>query len=158
MSVTFSIQKDENLFQVVCSCGETTLSEVFDSYMKAAALHPVQSTCADEFCRAYPARVELIEDPAFVLNISNVNAASIFEILGFDENTMDWAGSISGAEMLGRVLMAEAVLPADAGVPAFAQGNMMFGGRPEGYLQHRLSDLRSIAEEAQKTNALIVWS
>jgi hypothetical protein len=90
----------------------------------------------------------------------------------------DWSGSLSADDLLGRVLIAQAINPADEGLPAYkmtgaeagnhsgllggllgglaqaeAEGeagpSIWFGGRSAGYFDERLAQVRELAEEVK---------
>jgi hypothetical protein len=93
------------------------------------------------------------------VNMSNANAARVCETLGIDLDEEGWCGSLPAADFLGRVLMALAVLPVDAGVPWHEVpgpgARMIECGRPEGYTQDRLGQLRELADWAVAHDAEI---
>lgn len=97
------------------------------------------------------------DDPS--VNMSNGNAAHLLATLGFD--TDELLGSTSAEDFLGRVLVALAVAPIDAGIPAhdISEGGaqVVNCGRPEGYTQHRLDQLRTLAEFARSHDANVSW-
>jgi hypothetical protein len=161
LSITFAVEQkaDAYQFQLVCSCGMTTLSRVFDSYQESVTAHPLfPSTCEDEFCRAYPARIEAIDGEDMSLNMSNVNAAHVMDALGIMEDDTRICGSMEAEVFLGRVLLAEAIAPADAGMLPFTDGSVTYGGREEGYLEEKLTVLRQIGSYALSEGLTVVWS
>lgn len=107
------------------------------------------------------------------LNVSNSNAFFLMDLLGLEK---DYCGSMSGHDLLGRVLVAQALYGHDEGVPprqlvpgeSFADG--LFGpvreggatfldmGRSEGYADDRLESLRMIAEDAMKHGKDVCWA
>lgn len=94
------------------------------------------------------------------VNMSNSNAARVCASLGIDLDAEGWCGSLDAADFLGRVLLALAVDPVDAGRPATvdaAPGRATFidCGRPQGYTQERLSQLRELADWAIAHDAVI---
>ena len=105
------------------------------------------------------------------VNMSNSNAAVVCATLGIDLEEWGWCGSLPAADFLGRVLIAPAVSPVDAGVPAHRLqpgdsagvfGTVVEGGptfiecgRREGYTQERLDQLRELADWAIAHNAEI---
>lgn len=110
-----------------------------------------------------PATQQFVADELAV-NMANANAAHVLDVLGFGEDVRagDLCGTVSGEDFLGRVLMALAVSPADAGIPAHEDhtaGGMLWieGGRPEGYTQERLGQLRELAEDARDRGCSITW-
>lgn len=63
--------------------------------------------------------------------------------------------------MLGRVELALALAPADAGLPARAlnqAGTVIDCGRTTGYLQDRLHELRTVTEYAQRQGRDVCWA
>jgi hypothetical protein len=93
------------------------------------------------------------------VNMSNTNAARVCETLGIDLDDLGWCGSLPAADFLGRVLVALAVCPVDAGIPAHelsgTSPRWIECGRPEGYLQDRLGQLRELADWAVAHDAEI---
>lgn len=98
------------------------------------------------------------------VNMSNSNAATVAATLGIDLEEWGWCGSLPAEDFLGRVLLALAITPTDAGVPAHqlqpGDSAGVFGtvresgpmfidcGRREGYTQERLGQLRELADWA----------
>lgn len=71
-------------------------------------------------------------------------------------------GSMPAQDFLGRVLVAQAVNPADAGVPARVMpseggATMIDCGRREGYSEDRLGQLHELAEFAVSRGRTIQW-
>ena len=69
-------------------------------------------------------------------------------------------GELPAEQMLGRVELALALAPADAGVPGRnlnAAGTVVDFGRPAGYLQDRLSVLRELALFARDQARDVIW-
>jgi hypothetical protein len=94
------------------------------------------------------------------VNLSNANAVGVLRLLGITpENTENFwnGGSLPAEDFLGRVLIALAVNPADAGVPATQEGNFIDAGRREGYFDERLGELRDIAEKAFAEGGKVQW-
>lgn len=97
------------------------------------------------------------------VNMSSANAVVICESLAIDLNDLGWCGSLPAVDFLGRVLMALAVLPVDAGVPVHelprepGQVRWIECGRPEGYAQQRLGQLRELADWAVAHNAVVTF-
>ena len=114
-------------------------------------------------------------------NCSNLNASGLLDLLGiqvgeaFEERC---CGSMSAEDFLGRVLMAQAIMPADEGLPVYkmtgaeAEGHsgllgallggvaqaeaegqagptIWSGGRSAGYFDERLAQVRELAEEVK---------
>ena len=94
------------------------------------------------------------------VNFSNQNAVGVLALLGVTpENTEEFwnGGTLSAEDFLGRVLIALAVNPADAGVPPTQEGNFIDAGRREGYFDERLGQLRDLAERALAGGGSICW-
>ena len=93
-------------------------------------------------------------------NFSNLNASGLLDLLGvqvgeaFEERC---CGSMSAEDFLGRVLMAQAIMPADEGMPAYKMTededvsgpSIWFAGRSAGYFDERLAQVRELAEEVK---------
>lgn len=155
MSVTFATDYTPSAYAVTCSCGAAT-TEQFESvedvqFVITSGNAPV---CGDEFCAAYFPSIKPITD-APELNVSNANAEAILSVLGFEE--IQYEGTISGDDLMGRILIAQAINPTDAGIPATRDGNFISCGRNEGYIDQRLEQLAEIAAFATKHNLSIYW-
>ena len=100
-------------------------------------------------------------DPS--VNMSNTNAAHLLGLLGLiDEDGPFMSGFVSTEDMRGRILLARALAPSDAGVPATVVKNdngptIYDGGRPEGYAEKRLAQLDDIVDFALQHQADISW-
>ena len=126
------------------------------------------------------------------VNLSNLNAQTLMDLLGLridQDGDGDWAGSLSADDLLGRVLIAQAINPADEGMPTYKMtgaeagnhsgllGEMLaglaeveaeggtgptiwFGGRPAGYFDERLAEVRELAEgiKALGNDWVINWA
>lgn len=97
------------------------------------------------------------------VHMSNTNAIRVLELLGYNsENSDMYTGSCDAEDFAGRVMLALALTPEDAGVPAtttvLSNGpTVIDGGRSAGYLQHRLEQLSELAALARTHNAPISW-
>ena len=114
---------------------------------------------------AYNATAERFEADHLAINLSNANAAHVLDALGFGDDVRagDLCGTVDGEDFLGRVLMADAVSPEDEGVPSHEiarAGNAQWieGGRPPGYLQDRLAQLRDLAQAATEGGYQVTWA
>lgn len=93
------------------------------------------------------------------VNMTNVNAVRVLGELGLDPDE----GYCEAEDFLGRILLATAITPYDAGVPS-VQDHTPGGptvidcGRGEGYLQDRFGDLREIADQAVELGRGVVWA
>lgn len=90
------------------------------------------ATCGDEYCAYSGMFFHTIEsDPAPEVNVSIFNAVHILNLLGIPATIDDeLVGSMDPTDFLGRILMAEAINPADAGVPATLGGEQRLIRRP----------------------------
>jgi hypothetical protein len=111
---------------------------------------------------AWHGEVEALDGPS--VNVSNTNAAHLLALLGLFD-TGELVGQLAADDFLGRVLLALAVNPADAGIPATSTGGPGTGtalvvdcGRRVGYTEARLDQLRTVAEAARAAGRAVVWS
>ena len=168
MSVSFSPEFCElgAEWVVVCSCGATRNSEVYSSRVElrevldAMYKNGVKSRCTDIYCASEGLGwiQKTVEDPE--VNMSNVNAATLLDVLGIKvgEDFSDrCTGRLEADDFLGRILVARALSPADEGLPALQEGNMIDCGRSEGYVDVRLAELEQIAVWSRDRNLQIAW-
>ena len=100
-------------------------------------------------------------DPS--VNVSNTNAVHLLELLGLrDDEGPLMCGSVPASDMRGRILLARALAPVDAGVPATVTHNdggptVYDGGRPVGYASKRFDDLDRVVDFAIDCGADISW-
>lgn len=108
------------------------------------------------------------------VNMSNVNAVRVAEALGFrldPDHDGDLFGAMDPVKFQGHVLMALALAPADEGMPAHelapgdpgrpawsGQCRWIEAGRPQGYLQDRLTELHALADWAVANHARVTWA
>lgn len=103
-------------------------------------------------------------DQAPSINVSNINAVSVLELLGFaHDGEVDLVGSCDAEEFEGRVLTALALAPADAGAPAYEAAGaggatIVECGRRPGYHQDVLGRIYEIAAWARAWQRHLVWS
>ena len=93
------------------------------------------------------------------VNMSSSNAFRVCQSLGIDLEDEGWCGGMTAEDFLGRVLVALAIEPVSAGIPSHEVpgpgARMIDCGRPEGYLQDRLGQLRELADWAVANGAEI---
>jgi hypothetical protein len=70
---------------------------------------------------------------------------------------VDAYGQLPAEQFLGRVLIALALTPEDAGTDGHEQGRTYYGGRPAGYLQRRLLELHHLAVWCAAHGRDVVW-
>jgi len=150
------------------------------------------AVCGDEFCQEDRMFILALEEaPAPEVNVSVFNAVHMLGLLGIETTNehgeIDLCGSMSGEDLMGRVLMASAVNPADAGVAASAVRyqdgestpmsvaeatstsavavaveqrslTVIDCGRREGYSEDRLADLRELAQFCITTGRTVQWA
>jgi hypothetical protein len=169
MSITFgtTIGPIEG-FAFVCGHDNGLTAHRFGSYEDARTFLQAEydthgytgglAVCGDvEYCAYGLMSIQAIEsDPAPDLNVSNANAMHLLGLLGLPSEP-DECGSLGGSttaeDFLGRVLIAQAVSPADAGVPVTTEvgqggATMIDMGRRAGYSEDRLTELRELADFA----------
>lgn len=158
MSVTFAPAYDPaQPVRLACPCG-STLPEPLP--LPQAMAHPVLGSalpgCTDAWCAAGIKSL----DPE--LNVSNTNAGLLLGALGLEAG--DLCGSLDAGDLYGRVLLALALVPADAGLPVThtpdSGGRVVTlgGWREPGYLVERLTQLADIATAAQASGRPVVWA
>lgn len=104
------------------------------------------------------------------VNVSNANAGHLLGVLGYEVDWSDLYGEATAEDFMGRVLVAQAVNPVDAGVPAreltsvektaslFAGFDTVIDcGRRAGYTDGRLTELRELAQLAAERGVSIAW-
>lgn len=177
MSITFSttIGAIEG-FAFTCGHDNGVTEHRIGSYDDARALLQTEldaqghtgglAICGDEYCAYGPMFIRAIEaDPSPEVNVSNTNAMHLLGLLGFPSQS-DEDGSLCGSttaeDFLGRVLLAQAVNPSDAGVPVtetVGQGGavLIAMGRRVGYSDDRLAELRDLADFAVDRGRDVQW-
>ncbi|GAB2858243.1 hypothetical protein GCM10022221_67170 [Actinocorallia aurea] len=98
-------------------------------------------------------------DGAPEINLNGSNAAQVLRVLGFTDPYDLIGGEADAGDFLGRVLIAQGMLDVvgDVGRPDVTDGRFFYGGQEPGYLARRLSELRSIAEQAHAMGAAVRW-
>lgn len=156
--------------RVHCNC-EDVAGETYGDYQDAGdrlvALRESQEHldgCTDEDCLYYGPYIEALEEsPSPSINVSSMNARALLDVLGITrEECPDLVGGEDPEAFLGRVLMAQAVAPADAGIPATEAAGpgarFIDCGRDEGYIDERLAQLRSLANFCVAEGRDVVWA
>lgn len=152
MSVTFSTNPSIEVVGVKINCWnfeEISQPYNLNNYAEVAKTH--NDNC--EECRVYGGSLAEFEKVVNDMNISNTNASYLLDKLGIEE----LFGSMSSEDFLGRILIAEALSPSDEGIPSYKDGNIVYGGREENYLQNKLARLREMANYAKNNNLEITW-
>ncbi|QOD05789.1 hypothetical protein [Pseudarthrobacter sp. BIM B-2242] len=172
MSATFSAEIGPiKGFTLKCVHGAT--KHHFDTFIKAQTFLQAEkdehggtghlAECGDEFCEAMLMSIEAVEeDPSPAVRVSYHNARHLLDLLGYGHETSVVGGSDTAENFLGRVLVALAVNPADAGVPATSSKNagspeMIHCGRREGYSEDHLEALREVANFAASRGRAVQW-
>lgn len=134
-----------------------------DSYKAAPYALP---GCKDDFCLGVgPALYEVqAQKNAPKVNVSNRNAADLLDVLGIRSKERDWksdlCGTLSADAFDGHILTALAVAPVSAERPTIESQkgpHMIDCGRPEGYIQTRLEELRDVAAFAREHGLAVSW-
>lgn len=155
MSVTFAVDQEPVGFALTCGCGSVS-GPMVTSFQDAHAGSASFVGCGDDFCGVYPPMAVAQYMVEAEVNVSNVNARYLLELLGVEAEEL--YGKMSGSEFLGRVLLAEALSVGDPGVPATQEGNFVECGRAEGYADARLASLREVAQAAADNSLNVFWS
>lgn len=161
MSVTFAPEFVSNVeHHLTCACGEW-LGETYptwDDAHSAVKASNIKPSCEDVYCGSYVCIEPVVAAPE--VQMSNTNAATLLAVLGLavGEDFSDYCtGSVSAEDLMGRILIAQAVNPADEGTASFAEGNMVTCGRNAGYTEGKLGQLASVAEYASQRCLTIQW-
>lgn len=161
MSVTFAPEFVSNVeHKITCMCGEW-VGGTYPSWEEARSAmltSGMKSECGDPYCYQSATVEPAVAVPE--VQMSNSNAVTLLSVLGLasGEDFSDYCtGAISAENLLGRILIAQAVNPADEGTDAFSEGNMVYCGRSEGYTEAKLSQLAEVAEYASQRCLTIQW-
>lgn len=163
MSVTFQVEAGTpTSFKVSCHC-EGSVSLEFQNYTGANSFlqnspnHVLEGCDEEGYCAKL--HIELIDDTVDApwVNMSNFNASSVLEVLGVDIEDSGYSGVFDPDDLLARVNIGLAVAPESAERLTYAEGNMVIGGRKEGYVQDRLHDVIEVAEHAKRMGREVVW-
>ncbi len=170
MSVTFAPEYVDGQRVISCSCGDAVSEVVYSSqalaYGALTSLTEGQKPkCGDDFCASYYPTIRELSEAPFV-NVSNENAKELLSMLGLMETEVfseNCVGSVSAEDMLGRILLAEALVPTDAGVPlhtvASGEGTatLINCGRAPGYFQDKLALLKHVVAYAAERKLSMSW-
>jgi len=160
MSVSFSPEFDGSVPHTYeCVCGEWKSGVIYPTRIDALNAYADQvSGCTDPYCGTAYA-VPVIPEPE--VNLSNTNADEVLSYLGLATGDSDFAdycvGTMPAEEFLGRVLMAEALVPEKSGLTTMQIENVVYCGRPDDYLATRFAKLREVAEWAISNNRSVSW-
>lgn len=124
-----------------------------------ASVLAAEHDAACGFCSGYGG---VLSEPTFPfeeINLANGNAYELLELAGLPAEP---AGSISGEELLGRLLLADALLDEQPARPWSAdvqpgRATLIDVGRPAGYMNGRVRQLAEIARWAASAGADVVW-
>lgn len=171
MSVSFTAEMSEIIgYSFTCGHDNGRTEHRFGAYKDAESFLVAElaanggtghlAICGDEDCQYQRMHIEVLEsDPSPVVNVTKTNAVLLLGLLGLDSEDN---GPLEPGNFMGRVLMAQAVNPSDAGVPATesTEGGVLLinCGRREGYAEDRLADLHELAEFAVRTGRDIYWA
>jgi hypothetical protein len=178
MSITFGTTLSEITgFAFACGHENGLTAHRFETYDEARRVLQAEydthgytgglAVCGDvEYCAYGMMSIQAVEaDPSPEVNVSNTNAMHLLGLLGFPSQA-DEDGSLCGSttaeDFLGRVLLAQAINPSDAGVPVTTEvgrggATMVRMGRRAGYSDDRLTSLRELADFAVDRGRDVQW-
>ncbi|MET4144162.1 hypothetical protein [Arthrobacter sp. UYCo732] len=177
MSITFSTALSPITgFAFACGHDNGVTDHRFETYDEARTFLQAEydargytgalAVCGDvDYCAYGMMSVLAIESaPSPEMNVSNANAMHLLELLGLPSTPFEGslAGSTTPEDFMGRVLLAEAINPADAGVPVTTTtseggATMVQMGRRVGYSEDRLAALRELADFAVDRGRDVQW-
>ena len=118
--------------------------------------HCLREECAFVGAMTVP-RYGAAFDAAPTVQISTSNAVHLADLLGLGEDIWDLP-AMDPDDLMGRVLLAQAIGPIDVGVPATATGQLIDCGRRPDWSQERLAEVHSVAMAAKQLGVLVVWA
>lgn len=178
MSITFDTTLSPITgFAFACGHEDGLTEHRFETYGEARAVLQAEydthggvtgglAVCSDDFCVYGLMSIQAVEsDPAPSMRVSDTNAMHLLGLLGLPsepDESGSLAGSTSAEDFLGRVLLAQAINPEDAGVPVTTEvgqggATMMRMGRHPGYSDDRLVCLRELADFAVGRGRDVQW-
>nr|WP_024126166.1 hypothetical protein [Streptomyces sp. FR1]AHE38784.1 Hypothetical protein pFRL3_7c [Streptomyces sp. FR1] len=166
MSVTFTAAHvSSSAFIVSCCCPAAKDAAVpHATYEAACAAYPAEPYLVELPGCEYPGRCRPFViglDPAGdvpKVNLANANACRVLGVLGLADELGDLTGRVAAEDFRDRCLIALALEPADAGVPAVQDGRIIDCGRPAGYLQDRLAELHDLAVWCAAQGRAVSWA
>lgn len=170
MSITIAptfAESDVLGYRVACYCGEQSIDGTFGAYADATAAWEAAGGRSLPFCEECcgTTHPQAITADLPSVNLSQINAARMFDMLGLNLVESGYCGSIDATDLLGRVLVAVAVCPADEGVPAHVAAAHTDGapkvivcGRDAGYTEDRLVRIEAVARWAIENGRTVTWS
>lgn len=178
MSVTFTTTPFTiSAYAFTCGHDNGVTEHRFGSYQDAVAFRQAEldthghagglALCGDDYCAVSGLFVHpIIDDPAPDVNVSNANAVPLLRLLGLpvdlEDEEVELCGTATAEDFLGRIMMAQAVSPSDACMPATEeQGEgmlLVWCGRRVGYSDDRLVALRELADFAVSRGKTIQWA
>jgi hypothetical protein len=160
MSVTFTVHPLPEATHVEIStwCNRPTVAVAPEHAQAVADEHT--DSCAE--CAAYDGPLLTALYPFDEVNLANGNAGEVLSLLGYDGEDL-YIGTADAEDLLGRLLLAEALLAESAARPyreqrQSGQPTMVDLGRPAGYVNQRISQLADLASWAAANRREIVWS
>ncbi len=169
MSVTFTAEIDPTAVRSFrLSCEDGTDIGLYSGYSNAyseAAAHGL--VCLHSLCQQYGADIDEITDVPS-MNVTNANAYPILAALGYtvDLEEPELIGDADASDMLARIDIALALAPVDPGTDTleYQDGDtdrpaaiVTEYGRPAGYTQTKLRELRTIAVYCISGSRKVVW-
>ncbi|MFJ4680501.1 hypothetical protein [Kitasatospora sp. NPDC088783] len=166
MSTTFEADRPAvGPFAASCGCpAATAAAEPFLTWEEARYRAEAMGTGArgalpgcemPDMCPDYPLRVlDVVMASAPAVNLHDATAREVFPALGLADGE---GGSEDACELLGRVLLASALLPEDPGSEGAVEDRWHTGGRPAGRLQQVLAELAELALWCDARGYCVRW-
>lgn len=159
MSVTFQADQPPIGWEINTWCAERQLTDVTGrvAAIDTAAQHTLDCTECAEQGGAYTWPIHTI-DP---VQMANGNASEVLAILGYPADEL--AGSAQAQDLAGRALVARAMLDTSPArqsetVSTPGRATIISMGREAGYLNRRVDEILTLAEEAGKAGVDVHWS
>ncbi len=147
-------------YRIECSDGRERDARIWATPEEAEqAMGEHYATCTGVLCTEWRSAGLTPVRTSPTLEVNSRNGAMLLDALGFITPEQQSTGECDAADFLGRVLLALAITPIDAGRPGtvLRVGWTDCGRRP-GYLHEQLHRLHEIAEWAVLHGELIVWA
>lgn len=159
MSVTFTShpRPQTGLSRIRRWCAGDNVTTTSDAAHEAASAHAAR--CAE--CAAYDGPI--VDDvlPFDEVNLANSNAAEVLGLLGYDGEEL-YIGSADGEDLLGRLLLLEALLDESPAKPyqerrEVGRATLIDVGRRAGYVNERIAQLADLASWAAANDRKVIW-
>lgn len=141
------------------SDGAAWMTDLPDYGRALAALVEHDATCPAQDCAGYGGDLRPVYPAAFAsapeVSLSSRNAGLLAELLGLGDI---WdVPALDPDDLVGRVLLARALAPVDAGAVTATTGNWVECGRAPGYTERALDRIADVAVAAKALGSRVVW-